>query len=241
MKYLHYYETVSAFTENYEGEDYMEPWVSFTEENEQVDYDKPDPANGHCYVDLGLPSGTKWACTNIGAENPEDLGNEYLWAETVPYTEVWEHYKYSDPVTGFLTKYCQSDEKTILELEDDVANAEWGGEWHIPTLEQVYELMDNTTRVVHGGGDFGEYVVFTSNINGNEITLPIDRDGAVSWINECSSDYNYSIAWAFCYGCEGSFGPRLNGDSGSRGNQGRIRQVRGVLGAGPEREEIEEP
>ena len=102
MRFLHRYETVSAFTEDYNGEAYVEPWVSYTHENEQVDYNKPDPANGHCYVDLGLPSGTLWGCTNIGAENPEDVGNEYLWAETVPYPEAYEHYKYWERYTCWL-------------------------------------------------------------------------------------------------------------------------------------------
>ena len=39
-------------------------------------------ANGHEWVDLGLPSGTKWATTNVGATTPEDYGNYYAWGET---------------------------------------------------------------------------------------------------------------------------------------------------------------
>ena len=34
-------------------------------------------ANGHAYVDLGLPSGTLWATTNVGAENPWDYGKHF--------------------------------------------------------------------------------------------------------------------------------------------------------------------
>ncbi len=30
------------------------------------------PVDTHEYVDLGLPSGTLWATTNVGAEKPED-------------------------------------------------------------------------------------------------------------------------------------------------------------------------
>ena len=33
--------------------------------------------NGHDYVDLGLPSGTKWATCNLGASSPSDYG-EYF-------------------------------------------------------------------------------------------------------------------------------------------------------------------
>ena len=46
-----------------------------------------DPYNGHEYVDLGLPSKLKWATCNIGAENPEDYGDYFAWAETEPYYE----------------------------------------------------------------------------------------------------------------------------------------------------------
>ena len=233
MKYLHKFESESAFTEHYNSEDYIEPWVSYTkdEETEQVDYNKPDPANGHCYVDLGLPSGTKWGCTNIGAVNPEDVGNKYYWGETEPYDDDRPYKFGSFPYT----KYGPNDEKAILDLEDDVANVEWGGGWHIPTIEQVYELMDNCTREIFGsksqyedGGSW--YVVFTSNINGNSVTFPLYFTGEVSWINECGDNYRYG--WAFVYGCEGYFGPRLAGDSGAKGSSRQA--VRGVLGAGPE-------
>ena len=38
--------------------------------------------NGHDYVDLGLPSGTKWATCNVGATIPEEYGNYYAWDES---------------------------------------------------------------------------------------------------------------------------------------------------------------
>lgn len=40
---------------------------------------RPTPVeyNGHMYIDLGLPSGTKWATCNLGATNPEDRGDYY--------------------------------------------------------------------------------------------------------------------------------------------------------------------
>lgn len=33
--------------------------------------------NGHEYVDLGLPSGLKWATCNVGANSPEEFGEYY--------------------------------------------------------------------------------------------------------------------------------------------------------------------
>ena len=54
-----------------------------------------DPTNGHEYVDLGLPSGTKWATCNVGADSPEEYGDYFAWAETEPksYYE-WSTYKW---------------------------------------------------------------------------------------------------------------------------------------------------
>lgn len=46
------------------------------------DDENDDPYNGHAYVDLGLPSGVKWATCNIGATAPEDDGDYYAWGET---------------------------------------------------------------------------------------------------------------------------------------------------------------
>ena len=46
--------------------------------------------NGHDYVDLGLPSGLKWATCNVGASKPEDYGNYYAWGETTTKSEYTE-------------------------------------------------------------------------------------------------------------------------------------------------------
>ena len=39
--------------------------------------------DGHEYVDLGLPSGLKWATCNVGASKPEDYGDYFAWGEIV--------------------------------------------------------------------------------------------------------------------------------------------------------------
>ena len=38
--------------------------------------------DGHEYVDLGLPSGLKWATCNVDATTPEEYGGYYAWGET---------------------------------------------------------------------------------------------------------------------------------------------------------------
>ena len=230
-------------------------------------------ANGHEWVDLGLPSGTKWATTNVGASTPEGYGNYYAWGETQPkatytldnykwydsetetYTKYpkakrnvvlpeaeqgrksltfnvtvpygthvcyiagspsWEHLKMqkiddthftltTDELDGLAYKYCAGDtwtfvekladgalpadreyaesdvvvawnaiqdsEITILELEDDAANANWGGDWHIPSKEEMEELIDNCTWTWTAQNGVNGYKV-TSKTNGNSIFLP---------------------------------------------------------------------
>ena len=54
----------------------------------------PDGKHPHA-IDLGLPSGTKWACCNVGATTPEGYGGYYAWGEKKTksvYNEV--AYKY---------------------------------------------------------------------------------------------------------------------------------------------------
>ncbi|MBR2369189.1 MAG: InlB B-repeat-containing protein [Paludibacteraceae bacterium] len=231
-------------------------------------------ANGHEWVDLGLPSGTKWATTNVGATTPEGYGNYYAWGETQPkatytldnykwydsetetYTKYpkakrnvvlpgseqgrksltfnvtvpygthvcyivgspsWEHLKMqkvddthftltTDELDGLEYKYCAGDTWTfveklangahpadreyaesdvvvawnaiqdpeitiILELEDDAANANWGGDWHIPSKEEMEELIDNCTWTSTTQNGVKGYKV-TSKTNGNSIFLP---------------------------------------------------------------------
>ncbi|MBR2395818.1 MAG: hypothetical protein IKB00_04340 [Bacteroidaceae bacterium] len=103
----------------------------------------------HEYVDLGLS--VKWATCNVGASKPEDNGNLYAWGET----EVKEQYTMRTSKWGFmpfsLKKYNINseqgtvDNKTTLDLEDDVAHVTWGGNWRMPTREEMDELHDNCT------------------------------------------------------------------------------------------------
>lgn len=158
------------------------------------------PSAGAVAVDLGLPSGTKWANMNVGATKPEEYGLYFAWGETVGYgldtsdghKFDWDSYKWCNvsydlayPVTS-LTKYCTStgnnygtvDNKTVLDLADDAAYVNWGDKWRMPTIEEIKELLDNTTSEwTTLNGVYGRK--FTSKTNGNSIFLPAtgDRDG----------------------------------------------------------------
>lgn len=102
--------------------------------------------NGHYYVDLGLPSGTLWAQLNVGAEMPSDAGLYFQWGDTIGYTADQvgkdEGQKKFDLDDLNFTKY--TTEGATLKIEDDAANANMGGDWHIPTPEQIQELIEHT-------------------------------------------------------------------------------------------------
>ena len=133
--------------------------------------------NVHKYVDLGLPSGLLWATCNLGASKPEESGNYYAWAETsIKSNYSWSTYKYCNGSNFTMTKYCDNssygtvDNKTSLELSDDVARASWGGSWRMPTYEEISELHSNCTWLwTTQNGIYGYKV---TGPNGNSIFLP---------------------------------------------------------------------
>ena len=140
----------------------------------------PAPADVQA-VDLGLPSGIKWASCNVGAEKPEDYGNYYAWGEVLPKEDYsWATYKYANGDEDKLTKYCNNasygdngftDNKTTLEPEDDAAHVNWGGSWRMPNDAEWTELLDNCTWTWTTLNDTNGYIV-TSKVNDNSIFLP---------------------------------------------------------------------
>lgn len=137
--------------------------------------------NGHEYVDLGLPSGLLWATCNVGANSPEEYGDYFAWGETEGYNSGknyydWSTYKWCNGTFTSMTKYCIDsyygtvDNKTVLELSDDAARANWGGSWRMPTEEEQYELRTECTCTwATQNGVYGYKVVGP---NGNSIFLP---------------------------------------------------------------------
>ena len=154
---------------------------------------------GVAAVDLGLPSGTLWANMNIGATTPEGYGLYFAWGETTGYTSndqdgrVFDipSYKWiaeGQSADNYYNKYqiedgyteCSwynadgqfiGDGKDVLDPEDDAAAVIWGGNWCMPTADDIVELLQYTTsewtilNEVYG-------CKFTSPTNGNFIFLP---------------------------------------------------------------------
>ncbi len=145
-------------------------------------------------VDLGLPSGIKWASCNVGATTPEGYGDYFAWGETATKEDFSStNYKYKNSANNKLTKYCYmssygddgfTDDKTVLEPADDAATANWGKEWRMPTDAEWTELRENCTWTWTTQNGVNGHLV-TSKTNSNAIFLP-----AAGW----RSDTNHYLA-----------------------------------------------
>lgn len=116
-------------------------------------------------IDLGLPSGTKWANCNVGATKPEEYGDYFAWGE------IGTKLDYSEDTYFFNNNGYTSLGIDISGTKYDVARMKWGGSWVMPTLDDVKELLNNCTRewtTLHGV----DGLKFTSKNNGNSIFLP---------------------------------------------------------------------
>ena len=173
-------------------------------------------------VDLGLPSGIKWATCNVGATKPEEYGGYYAWGETEEKSNYdWSTYKWCNGSYDTMTKYCTNssygtvvDNKTTLDPEDDVAHVKWGGSWRMPTKAEMSELCNNCTwtEIIQNG--VNGYKV--TGPNGNSIFLPaagsrygtnLSNSGSCFWSGSlCNGDINYDMNFAYVfffseYGC----------------------------------------
>ncbi len=117
--------------------------------------------NGHGYVDLGMPSGTKWATRNVGASVAEECGEYFAWGETFGK----DTYAAENSKTLGNSDF---DREISGDKDADCAAATWGGTWKMPTGEQVKELLDNCN------------VAWTEHNGANGIKCPSKKNGR--WI-----------------------------------------------------------
>ena len=162
-------------------------------------------------VDLGLS--VKWATFNIGANKPEEYGDYFAWGETEPKDSYkWSTYELGQSKNGPFSKYVLDstygtvDHKTVLDLSDDAAHINWGGDWRVPTKEEVAELMntDNCswTWATKNGVPGFKVTSRKSGFTANSIFLPANgmkngtslSDGGTMgnyWTSSVSTDYPY--------------------------------------------------
>ena len=187
---------VRAYATNEKGTSYGLQKSFTTLEDDSYEETISGEENGHAYVDLGLPSGLKWATCNVGATSPEDYGDYYAWGETETKSE------YTD-------ENCMT---MNLDLDDisgdpqyDVARKNWGSTWRMPTEEEQQELVDNCTWtwMTHNGVDGCK----VTGPNGNSIFLPaagyrygssLKNDGRRGYCWS-SSPYDYNGGYYACH------------------------------------------
>ena len=260
MNYIHTFKNLSEQTEYYNSTAYTEPCVSSVM-GEEVKFNKGVNANGHEYVDLGLPSRTLWATMNVGATASTDAGLYFAWGENIGYAadqvgegpgmKNFDSYVYDEFMgTGYkygmynageepdhgMTKYNITDGKSVLDAEDDAASVYLGGDWHLPRIGQISELIANTTNswVTDYNGSGVNGTLYTSNTNGNTLFVPAfghAYEGSVRGIGVNGSLWSNTVSDT--NGVENA--KNLLGDSNGstdRGTNFRFAglQARGVIG-----------
>ena len=127
----------------------------------------------HDYVDLGLPSGLKWAKTNVGGTVETDAGDKF----------------YCGAITTS-GSYSNSTTSISGNASYDAARAIWGETWRMPTKEEFLELRDNCSISYNISGSYNG-TVFTGP-NGKSIYIK----AYTYWTatpNNSSSAYKYYI------------------------------------------------
>lgn len=185
--------------------------------------------NGHEWVDLGLPSGTKWATCNIGATKPEEYGKYYAWAEIETKSRYsWNNCKDCLDNTGDTWKKYKENGLQKISSGDDVAYQTWGQKWRLPTMDEASELYKNckvTEETVNGingiritGPNSNSIFLPYSGFKGEDKILNVGKEGYY-WTNELFSEYPYH-AW-----CMEAFGEHLNLNYKERAKGLTIRPV----------------
>ena len=170
-------------------------------ENGEVIYNNNNNIKQIEFVDLGLPSGLKWAKCNVGAEKETDYGDYFMWGSTTPNTAdecTWANAPFNNHSSDYNETYFNSVKGTVcpngvLAKEYDAASHIMGGDWRMPTKAELQELIDYTTNewITNYNGTGVNGRKFTGS-NGNSIFIPAAdfRSGSSFYGRE---DYNGDI------------------------------------------------
>ena len=150
----------------------------------------PDGNHPHM-IDLGLPSGTKWACCNVGANSPSERGDHFAWGETTPksYFRLNNYKWYANGDDHNILKYCCNSDYGTVDNRPE--------EWEMPSLNQIFELVDNcTSEWAKVNGMSG--CLFKNNTNDSAIFFPLSGwnprgTGLDAVGNYWSRGYRYDI------------------------------------------------
>ena len=235
MKHLKLFQTESEYNSFKGSSDFVLPNVSHIKEFAGLPHNDPKrpvlfnpkpsgPSSSYVAVDLGLPSGLKWADRNVGAESPEDNGLYFQWGDTVGYTadqvgkdKVFNWANYWDSVDGSVSNFNKYaiDKLTVLEASNDAAAVNMGSDWRMPTNAELTELINNTNKIFidKNGNEVSSTtsgnlkgVKLVSKINCNSIFIPASGHGEDStlydagdrgylWSSSLYISYSYSVSY----------------------------------------------
>ena len=162
----------------------------------------PDQHHPHM-IDLGLPSGKKWACCNVGASSPEKYGGFYAWGETSE-KNVYDWSTYI---------YCDGSWETCYDIGDDISgtnydvahvHGKWGGNWRMPNMSEAKELFSYCSHEETYYNGVNGYM-FTG-LNGNSIFIPAagyknesthyrNGDYGALWLSTIGDNYYEAVAF----------------------------------------------
>ena len=170
-------------------------------------------AQNHEYVDLGL--GVKWATCNVGADKPEDYGDYFAWGEIEPKESyTWENYRFRtsgyDEGNVKYSKYTSiyyssmesadhriaADDKTKLDLKDDVAHVKWGGNWRVPTDQEMFELIDSCTWTWTTVNGVNGYRVISNRPGFTDRSIFLPATGTYAWNPNNTSVGTWGHYWS---------------------------------------------
>ena len=175
--------------------------------------------NWHPYVTIG---GKKWATMNIGATSATEAGKYFAWGDIVGQTPssstfspgfTWTTCPFAATANPTFNKYVPAsqtsylaegfagDTKTVLDLADDAANANWGGPWRIPTKEEFDALALLKTGDFESGYNFGtaDAKIFLPAAGfGNDTTLWADGVSGHYWSSSLYTD-GPNAAYRLCF------------------------------------------
>ena len=188
--------------------------------------------------------GPYWATTNIGAEEPWEYGYYFWWGDTVGYKRegnAWvasdgssSNFSFSDlntPTYGKSVDALRSEgwitSDGVLAPSHDAAHVKWGGNWRMPTKQDIDDLNGKcdwtwTTMngvngyVVRGRGDYASRSIFLPAAGyGRGTSLSDAGSLGLYWSSVPLSDYSrYSWHLYFFsrnHGTDSYYGYRYNG------------------------------
>ena len=167
------------------------------EEDDSAITPQANKINGHEYVDLGLPSGLKWATCNVGASSLEKYGYYFAWGETSHKAEYTEE----NSIT-----YGEEMNDISGNPQYDAARANWGGRWRMPRKNEMDELLDYCEWEWTQMNGVNGYKVIGH--NGKSIFLPAagscggsslyDAGGFGGYWSSTPSSNSYYGSYAYC-------------------------------------------